>query len=397
MSTEKRCKSLSVSLPERFPQQYVLFGSIQWFFLGLKLVENKKKSPKNALQNYLYGYVKIIATDFMSKEYREPEDFLSDESFLSWYFEAGDDASWESWIAGAPERRELVDRAVAILEATRMREKPLSAAQVQRAEAVLEQRIDALENAETTRAKPGRIIYRRWMAAAVVLVLVGIGLVVARMLPVRQSQLASGYGEQLSQQLPDGSEVTMNANSRLHYFPNWKDGIDREVWIEGEAFFHVRKTPMKSRFIVHTDEFDVVVTGTQFNVVNRNGKDNVLLQEGSVIVHPRTGEDMHMVPGDFVQWSGNELKKTPARLDSLTAWQQHQLVFDKTPLSKVSAIIEEQYGVKVTLQDPTIGDSTISGILPNNNLNVLLQALETTSDFDVTRDGGNILIKASAK
>jgi hypothetical protein len=38
----------------------------------------------------------------------------------------------------------------------------------------------------------------------------------------------------------------------------------------------------------------------------------------------------------------------------------------------------------------------ISGILPNNNLNVLLQALETTSDFDVIRDGGNITIKASA-
>lgn len=361
----------------------------------------------------------------MSKEFREPEDFLSDESFLSWYFEAGDDGSWESWMADAPDRRELVERAVAILEATRMREKPLPAGQVQRAGAALQQRIDALMEsgdalmgsgdrtaagtyvskgagipAYQTRPTRNYIrLYRRWMAAAAVLVLVGIGLVVSRMLPVRQSQLASGYGEMLSQLLPDGSEVTMNANSRLHYFRafrNWRDGVDREVWIDGEAFFHVRKTPMKSRFIVHTDQFDVVVTGTQFNVVNRKGKDNILLQEGSVIVHPRMGEDMHMVPGDFVQWSGNELKKTPVRPDSLTAWQQHQLVFDKTPLHEVAAIIEEQYGVRVTLQDPSIGDSVISGILPNNNLNVLLQALETTSDFDVNRDGGNITIRASA-
>lgn len=349
----------------------------------------------------------------MSKEFHEPEDFLSDESFLSWYFESGQGqgGSWESWMDGAPGRRELVDRAIAILDATLVREKPLPAAQVQRAEAALLGRIDVLEGARTgvpgrsgdlaeprtlaDRRKSVRVVLGRWMAAAVLLVLVGVGLVIYRMLPVRQSQLASGYGELLSQQLPDGSEVTMNANSRLHYFRNWQDGIDREVWIDGEAFFHVRKTPMKSRFIVHTDRFDIVVTGTQFDVVNRNGKDNVLLQEGSVIVHPRTGEDLHMVPGDFVQWDGSKLKKTGVRLDSLTAWQQHQLVFDKTPLRQVAAIIEEQYGVRVTLADPSIGDSVISGILPNNNLNVLLQALETTSDFDVSREGGNITIKAS--
>lgn len=337
----------------------------------------------------------------MSKEFREPEDFLSDESFLSWYFQEGGDGSWESWMAGAPGRRELVDRAVAILDATRIGEKPLPAGQLERAEALLLERIDVLETPRVARQSlaggPGTArMHWRWTAAAAFLVLISAALVVYRMLPVRQAKLAAGYGELVSQQLPDGSEVTMNANSQLHYFKNWQDGVDREVWIDGEAFFHVRKTPMKSRFIVHTERFDIVVTGTQFNVVNRNGKNNVLLQEGSVIVHPAIGDDLHMVPGDFVQWDGGRLKKTTARLDSLTAWQQHQLVFDKTPLRKVAEIIEEQYGVKVTLENPSIGDSMISGILPNNNLNVLLQALETTSDFDVVRDGENITIKASA-
>jgi ferric-dicitrate binding protein FerR (iron transport regulator) len=351
----------------------------------------------------------------MSKEFREPEDFLSDESFLSWYFETGEDGSWERWMANDPGRRELVDRAVAILDATRMWEKPLPAAQVKRAEAALLQRVDALGNAETgakkptledagtgakertlgDRTRPGGMHWR-WMVAAAVLVLLGAALIVYRLMPVRQEQLAAGYGQLLSQELPDGSVVTMNANSRLHYFRNWQDGIDREVWIDGEAFFHVRKTPMKSRFIVHTEQFDILVTGTKFNVVNRNGRDNVLLQQGSVIIHPKTGEDLQMVPGDFVEWDGTRLKRTRVRLDSLTAWQEHQLVFDKTPLRKIAGIIEEQYGVKVILQDPSIGDITISAILPTNNLNVLLQALETTSDFDVLRNGDTITIKASA-
>ena len=67
---------------------------------------------------------------------------MSDESFLSWYFEGGDDGSWERWMAAAPGRRELVDRAVAILDETRMRERPLPVGQMERAEAALLQRIE---------------------------------------------------------------------------------------------------------------------------------------------------------------------------------------------------------------------------------------------------------------
>jgi transmembrane sensor len=347
----------------------------------------------------------------MKKEFNEPEDFLSDESFLSWYFGAGreSDGVWESWVSGDPARREILQQAVALLEATRVREMPLPAVQVQNAEAALLQRIGMTERPETAKAQPevgGRGIFRgkksppkihwRWMAAASILVVLGAAMLVVRLLPARQEQLAAGYGQLLSQLLPDGSEVTMNANSRLHYSRNWQEGTDREVWIDGEAFFHVRKTPMKSRFIVHTERFDIVVTGTKFNVVNRNGRDNVLLQQGSVIVHPRSGGDLNMVPGDYVEWDGSRLRKIAVRTDSLTAWQQHQLIFDKTPLRQVAAIIEEQYGVKVNLADPSIGDSMISAIIPNDNLNVLLQALETTSDFDVIRSGETITIKASA-
>jgi transmembrane sensor len=337
----------------------------------------------------------------MPKDYREPEDLLSDESFLAWYaLGKSNDAAWDSWMAEDPARKALVEQAVAFLDATRMEEKPLPAEQVRLAEAALMQRVGELDRQHTPGAKKKRAsvpLYRswRWIAAACILFLLAGSMVLIRAVSGRQQQLTTGYGQLASKQLPDGSEVTMNANSRLRYFTNWQDGADREVWIDGEAFFHVRKTQLKSRFIVHTDQFDVVVTGTQFNVVNRHGKNNVLLQEGSVIVHPRAGEDVRMVPGDFVQWNGNRLAKTAVRLDSLTAWQQHQLVLDKTPLREIARIIEDQYGVKVILQDPGIGDSTVTGILPNNNLNVLLQALQTTSDFDVIRDGGTITIRAS--
>jgi transmembrane sensor len=324
----------------------------------------------------------------MSKDYREPEDFLSDESFLSWYFGSGREGSghWDRWIAEEPGRQELVTRAVAILDSTRLREKGVSPLELQLAEAALLRTINEADN-------KGRFNWR-WIAAASILLVLVSGMIFLRIRPGRQ-QLTTTYGEITARVLPDGSEVTMNANSQLRYAGNWQDGADREVWIDGEAFFHVRKTPQRSRFIVHTGRFDVIVTGTKFNVVNKNGRNDVLLQEGSVIIHPAAGTDMDMVPGDFVSSDGNLLKKTNVRNDSLLAWKQHQFIFDRTPLSKVVDIIKDQYGVLVHLEGRGIADSTISGIMRNDNLDVFLQALESTSDFDVIRNDGTITIKVT--
>ena len=263
---------------------------------------------------------------------------------------------------------------------------------MERATAALLERIEG-------RAVIVRGAFRRrvWIAAACVLVVVTGGISFVRMLTNRQQQLATAFGEITQRTMPDGSEVTMNANSRLRLSSNWQSGADREVWIDGEAFFHVKKTPEKSRFIVHTDRFDVIVTGTQFNVVNRGGKDNVLLREGSVLVHPLDGEDLAMIPGDFVQWNGKGLEKGGIKSDSLLAWKQHQLLFDKTPLKDVVGIIKDQYGVQIALEGQSIADSTITGIVRNDNLDVFLQALETTSDYEVIRKDGKIVIRASAK
>ena len=324
----------------------------------------------------------------MPADYREPEDLLSDESFLSWYFGSGREGSgrWDQWQAGDPGRREIVTRAVALLDSTRLGEKGVSPLEIALAEAALSRRIDLLP-------VKGRFDWR-WIAAACILLILVSGMIFSRVMPGRQ-QLATAYGEITVKALPDGSEVTMNANSSLRYAQHWSDGADREVWVDGEAFFHVRKTPQRSRFIVHSGRFDVIVTGTQFDVVNKNSRNDVLLQEGSVIVHPLAGGDMDMVPGDFVSWDGHILKKTSIRNDSVLAWKQHQFIFDRTPLSRVVDIIKDQYGVNVQLEGPGIGDSSISGIMRNDNLDVFLQALETTSDFDVIRNDGTITIKVS--
>jgi transmembrane sensor len=233
---------------------------------------------------------------------------------------------------------------------------------------------------------------KRWIAAASVLLLL-VSLYGRHWWLSRRETLYTNYGEVRSNRMPDGTEITTNANTHLTYPKNWKDGEDREVWLAGEAFFHVSKTPLRSRFIVHTDHFDIIVTGTQFNAINRPDKASIMLQEGSVTLLGADRNEIKMRPGDFVEYRDKGLFKAPAKEDSVLAWKDRKLIFDNTPLSRLVEIIKENYGVTVEPAGEAAGKKTISAILANDNLDVLLKALEATGDFKVIRDNQTIVIK----
>src|ERR1700750_799241 len=72
----------------------------------------------------------------MAKNFNEPEDLLSDESFLAWYFKmpGKEQQEWDSWMSGHPEQTQLVQQAISLLEATRLEELPVPLQQIATAE-----------------------------------------------------------------------------------------------------------------------------------------------------------------------------------------------------------------------------------------------------------------------
>src|ERR1043166_3391835 len=128
--------------------------------------------------------------------------------------------------------------------------------------------------------------------------------------------------------------MILNANSKAELSEDWKDGKDREVWLHGEAFFKVTKTPHRSRFIVHTDNLDVILTGTQFNVLHRDGKTAVLLTEGHVIIRTKDGKELAMNPGDYVEMGDQMVERKQAKEENILAWKENKLAFDNTPLTE---------------------------------------------------------------
>jgi len=331
----------------------------------------------------------------MLDHYSQPEELLADDSFLSWYFKTGEGeaGAWEEWMAADARNKALALQAVELLELTRLPERKIPAEQIRQAS-------DRLLAGIADAAKGSRRLpfngWGRMMAAACLLVVLVTGVLLYRAYRSHAAEIRTEYGQLGEQLLPDGTEVTMNANSRLKYMPGWQAGADREVWVSGEAFFHVVKTPEKSRFIVHLEDCDVIVTGTRFNVVNRPGHENIMLQEGAVMLHASDGKELNLRPGDFVIVGKKGLEKISARPDSLMAWKDRRLFFYNTPLPELVNVVYDQYGVRLHLADDSTAKKTVTGILRNNNLEELLKTLEMTKEFEVIgkEDSGGITIVA---
>ncbi|MEO8405921.1 MAG: FecR domain-containing protein, partial [Chitinophagaceae bacterium] len=239
-----------------------------------------------------------------------------------------------------------------------------------------------------------KVSRKRWLITAAAAVLLLIGGITVFKLTQSKEYLNTVYGEIRSNRLPDGSTMILNANSKVELGDNWKDGKDREVWLNGEAFFKITKTPHKSRFIVHTDDLDVIVTGTQFNVMHRGDKTSVLLTEGSVTIRTKDGQELKMKPGDYIEMGGKSIERKAAKEDNVLAWKGNKLALDNTPLNEVAQIISNHYGVKVTLANnlSLSNIEPLTGILPNDNLDDLLEAVEVAADITVIRtDNGDII------
>ena len=328
----------------------------------------------------------------MSLNYKEYEDFLSDDSFLNWHFRSkdADIEYWEKWITENSAQKYLVDGAVKFLNDIRISEKNIPRQQLQEAEQRLFNKIKELES-----PLPAKVYHmtRRWWLAAASVAVIAISLFLWRGIQMNHSSLETQYGEIKQQQLPDGSEVVLNANSNIRYSKNWIKGESREVWVKGEAFFKVQKTVEKSKFIVHTDRFDIVVTGTQFNVVNKQGKTNVLLKEGSLTILTKDGREINMKAGDYYEYVQEDVIKKEVKPESILAWKDNKIDFDNATLNDAVKVIKEHYGITIKLEDESLGSKPLNGIMANNNLDILLKAIEEALEVQVIRNGNEVIIK----
>jgi len=184
--------------------------------------------------------------------------------------------------------------------------------------------------------------------------------------------IETGFGENKTIALLDGSEVILNAKSKIVYDEsNWDK--ERKLFLEGEAFFKVAKG---ETFIVETDHGSVTVLGTQFNVNTTADFFTVVCYEGKVGV--KTKEANHiLLPNDVVRYISGTSVKVNGSSDKMPTWIHGESTFKSVPLRYVIQALEDQY--QVSFDTNSINDSEIfTGSFPHDSLNIALKTVFNT-------------------
>ncbi len=333
----------------------------------------------------------------MPEQFKTVEDFAASESFQNWVNKANrtDTEYWETWIKAHPHQLQMVEAATTMIRLMQsLRKKEVAH---KKKHLIIEDLRNRLNNEHAAPVVPIRSRTHRPRIAAAAILFLTLGTLGYLFLPQRtQSKINTEYGENKAFSLPDGSQVSLNANSDLIVNKSWDDQSTREVWLDGEAFFSIRHTASHQRFIVHTDNGDVEVLGTQFNVYNRRGKTQVVLTSGKVKVISRNALDtVYLEPGQMVELTAMEVKeKQKVDVARFTAWKRNTLSFDDTPLRDVATLIKDNYGYEIVWSDEKIKSVRFTYQLVGNDLDLLLATLSEALDLDIRKKDNLIYISS---
>lgn len=226
---------------------------------------------------------------------------------------------------------------------------------------------------------------------------------------VAQNTVSTKRGSKSKIQLPDGTQVWLNADSKITYNENFQGAL-REVQLTGEAFFDVVRDE-KRPFVIHTNAIDVKVLGTSFNVRSYTNEKNTetSLIHGSVEVtlrnNPETkivlkpseklivqNDNMQVISKKPEEVKAAELKQ-PTMVKSKisfekkdssvieTLWVKNKLAFDREPLEEVAMKIERWFDVGVCITDEKLKKTPFSGVFDDENLPVVMEALRLAGKF----------------
>jgi ferric-dicitrate binding protein FerR (iron transport regulator) len=226
---------------------------------------------------------------------------------------------------------------------------------------------------ESLTTSPTRQIRQLWSRIASIAAILIIGLLVGSVFtyllspsqkPItEQLVFETPRGEKSLVKLPDGSEVWLNANSRLVYHSF--SGDFREVELKGEAYFKIARNE-KAPFVVKTNECDVEVMGTTFNVMayDEFGRKEVTLISGKVNVLV-DGQSNELIPGQALILKDHQSKIVEAEASQASAWVDNKFNFTNIPLSELVKRLENWYDVDIELNNPAGKEVNFTGTFKN--------------------------------
>jgi transmembrane sensor len=212
----------------------------------------------------------------------------------------------------------------------------------------------------------------------------------------KQLVAQTSVGEIRQVMLADGSLVILNPSSSLYSAKGYSSG-PREVYLEGNGFFKVKKMTADRNFIVHAGKQSVTVLGTQFNVNTRQDNMEVVLASGAVKVAADNQKiaPEFMKPGDRLSYKANGNDYQRARVDPLlySPWSEGEWKFRNTPLNEIAQIISQYYNVDIQFNNTEKKDLKMTAVFPVTDLGTLLNVITETLPVTITRQQQRLIIR----
>lgn len=237
----------------------------------------------------------------------------------------------------------------------------------------------------------------------------------------KKNTISTALGAKSQILLPDGSKVWLNAGTKL-LFDKKFTGRLREVYLEGEAYFDVRKD--KSRpFIVHTSDIDIRVLGTAFNVKsykeeatieatlihgsiqvsNKLQPDipQIILRPNEKLIFRKSGNNNPQEKAVAVPATGKEQpaflvsKITPVVNDSTlieTSWIHNRLLFEGETFREIATKMERWFDVKIHFASEEAAAYRLRGVFEDETIDEALKALQQIAPFNYSIKDKNITI-----
>lgn len=225
-------------------------------------------------------------------------------------------------------------------------------------------------------------------AAVVAVLLVNIWLLTDKFMPEEKAplytQIKVPTGQRIYMTLQDGTEAWLSPRSVIR-IPSEFSKDERSIELDGEGFFAVTKDA-KRPFIVKTQDYNIKVLGTRFNVFayTKSKRFETNLVEGSVQVinNSRPEEYMTLKPNEMVSLKDGRLVKSTAPFNNEEYLKSGIFYFSNKKFSEILDYLTLWYKVKFEVKESAQTDKYVSGkFRQSDDIERILKALQGVHPF----------------
>lgn len=214
------------------------------------------------------------------------------------------------------------------------------------------------------------------------------------------NQLNVPYGKKIQVLLADGTLVYLNAGSSLRFPTNFIKGLERKVFLTGEAFFEVAKD--KDPFIVNSHNVNIRALGTAFNVSSYLEEESVstVLVEGLVgVYHSKeqfsSEHSTVLKPNHMATWSKveNKVSIKEVEVDIYTAWVSGRMVFRNTPFKDIRKKLERHYNIQIINENRLLDEKNYNAVFDEETISEVMETLHESFGMQYIIENNKLVIK----